>query len=104
AGFDYSTVYVARLLPSHSSEVNTALGRFAARLDEAPVSQAVVGRTLLSGVRAETPVHYVELDALTPAWSDGDPSPIKAAALASQGRLTVPSALRGASLSLLPTD
>src|SRR5690606_21561141 len=43
-------------------------------------------------------------DRLTPAWSDGDPSPIKAASLASQLRLTVPSALRGASLSLLAED
>lgn len=104
AGFDYSTLYVARVIPEKPDAVNNAATRFATRLDETPVTQNVLQVPLLSGVRQAVPQHFVQLDALSMGWSEGDPSTLKAAALAAQQRLSAAPALRGASLGLLPPD
>lgn len=104
AGFDYSTLYLARVAPPQAQEVNVATARFAERLAQAPVSQDVLELRLLSGIREASPQHFAQLDRVTAAWAEGDPSPLKASMLLAQRRLTVAPALRGASLSLLPPE
>lgn len=103
AGYDYSTMYVARTTSSADTEL--PLARFRAHLIDSPMRRDVLGLALYSGIRDETPEHYAKLDAYTHAWAEGDPSTLKAAMLRAQKRLTkTQPALTGASLSLLPTD
>ncbi len=103
AGFDYSTLYVARTTSATRVDSTQPLRRHRSRLNLSPVTQPVLGSELHSGVREDIPQHYAQLDSQTHAWSDGDPSPIKAAILMSRRRLTeTKAALAGASLSLLP--
>lgn len=105
AGFDYSTLYLARVAPDATARLETARVRFEARLDASPLSHELRGMQVFSGTRAGLPQHHARLDALTAAWSEGDPTPLKAAVLSSQRRLTkTPAALQGASLGLLPPD
>lgn len=104
AGFDYSTLYVARVSPAQANELRAASTRFGTWLDEVPVNQDVLTLRLSSGVRAGAPWHFMQLDPTTAGWSEGDPSTLKAAGLATQRRLTAPAAKRGASLSLLPAS
>lgn len=103
AGFDYSTVYVVQTRRRLNAGRTSPLLRFNARNAGEPLTNDIAGTTLFTGVREELPHHYAQLDALTHLWSEGDPSSIKASILLGGGRLTqTRSALRGASLSLLP--
>lgn len=101
AGYDYSTLYVART----TSEPELPLTRFRAHLVDSPVRRDVLGLALYSGIRQETPEHYAKLDVYTHAWAEGAPIPLKATMLRAQKRLTeTQPALTGASLSLLPKE
>jgi hypothetical protein len=103
AGYDYSTLYVARTRSAAAAEL--PLTRFRAHLTDLPLRRDVLGLALYSGIRDETPEHYAKLDAYTHAWAEGDPSTLKAAMLRAQKRLTeTRPALTGASLSLLPSE
>ncbi len=102
AGFDYSTLYVARTTSVTRADSAQPLRRHRLRLHQPPITQPILGSALHSGIRDDIPQHYAQLDSRTHAWSDGDPSPIKAALLMGRGRLTeTKAALEGASLSLL---
>lgn len=103
AGFDFSTVYSVQTRQPLDAKRATPLSRFNARNAVEPLVSDVLGTPLYTSVREGLPQHYAQLDSLTHIWSEGDPSPIKASILLARGRLTeTPSALRGASLSLLP--
>lgn len=103
AGFDYSTVYAVQTRRPLDAKRTTPLSRFNTRNAFEPLVRNVLGTALYTGVREDVPQHYAQLDSLTHVWSEGDPSSIKASILLARRRLTTtPSALRGASLSLLP--
>lgn len=105
AGFDYSTLYVARSAPQQEIALDGAFPAFHAHLTTSPITRNVLDLSFHSGTREETPEHFVRFDPSTVGWSEGDPSSLKAAALLSRHRLTATrSALLGASLSLLPAD
>ncbi len=99
AGFDYSTLYVVR----GTADFDATRTRFSSRLAVDPLVTSIGRKQLYTGLFDNEVVHYATLDQTTASWSNGDPTPAKAALLLAQRQLRrSPSALDGASLQLLP--